>query len=269
MLDGYIDAVRRARPLVHCMANYVTAGDCANALLAAGASPVMADAPEEVEEITAHCRSLVLNLGTLSERRLTAMVLAARHSGALGHPVVLDPVGVGASAFRRDAARLLLSTVKPTVIRGNLSEIMALSGEKTMAGGVDAEDQEESPARRKRLAEELARRTGSVVVLTGEADVVTDGNRTGVIQNGHAMMGLVTGTGCILSALIGAFLAADSACPLEAAAAAAGALGVCGERAYERAAHAGRGSGSYRMALMDELSLMKENIMGGVRLVSE
>ena len=269
MLEGYIQAVRQKHPIVHCIANYVTATDCANVLLAIGASPIMADAPEEAAEITGSSDSLVLNLGTPSPNRFSAMELAGKRANELDLPVVLDPVGAGASAFRREGIGRLLRSIRITAIRGNVSEIAAMAGTKTEWAGVDAAMTAQSPIETRNLAMDLARQSGAVVVVTGKKDIITDGKRSFTIANGHAMMGQVTGTGCMLSCLIGAFLGADTSHPLEAVAAAVGAFDICGERAYEKAAHAGRGTGSYHLALIDEVSLVKDSAMGGVRLVCE
>ncbi|MBC8570852.1 hydroxyethylthiazole kinase [Zongyangia hominis] len=268
MLEGIIEAVRQNRPLVHCITNFVTANDCANALLAVGASPIMADAPEEAAEIAGRCDALVLNLGTPSAGRLTAMELAGKRVNEAGRPVVFDPVGVSASAFRREGARKLMEGVRFSAVRGNISEISFLAGHPAGFGGVDAGEKDAAAdlAGRRRLAASFARTIRAVVVITGETDVVSDGEKIFCIRNGHAMMSRVTGTGCILSALIGAFLTVDAVRPVEAVAAAVGAFGVCGERAYEKAAQAGRGTGSYHLALLDELSLLREDSMGGIRI---
>lgn len=270
MLEGIIQKVRESHPLVHNITNYVTANDCANVLLAIGASPIMADAPEEVDEITSSSDALVLNLGTPNSNRVAAMISAGKKANALEHPVVFDPVGIGGSAFRSEAAEKLLHEVSFTAIRGNISEIAFLSGNVADFGGVDAgwNDKNEDLTVKKRLAQVFAKRIGSIVVITGEKDVISDGNTCVIVENGHAMMSLVTGTGCMLSSLMGAFLAVAPEAPLEAVISAVGAFGLCGEKAYERAAHAGRGSGSYHLALIDELSLLKDNAMGGVRLAN-
>ena len=252
MFGPYLQAVRQAHPLIHCITNYVTANDCANILLAAGASPIMADAPEEAAEITSRSRGLTLNLGTLHAGRVPAMLAAGRQANAMGVPVVFDPVGAGASAFRAGAARQLLTGVRFAVIRGNLSEIRALAGLDGCPHGVDAGDRitPQTLEDSLELAAALARRTGAVTAVTGEIDLVTDGTAAFCIRNGHPMMRSVTGTGCQLSCLTAAFAAASPARPLEAAAAAVCTMGLCGEIAYARLTPAD-GPAAYRDRILD------------------
>ena len=249
MSSEYLEKVRRMRPVVHTITNYVTANDCANLLLAAGASPIMADAPEETAQIAAMADALVLNLGTLSASKREAMLLAGRAASAAGRPVVLDPVGVGTSDFRRDAARLLLAEARPAVIRGNRSEIRALLTGETGERGVDTADLPETGAE---TAQKLARQTGAVVLQTGETDVVTDGERVLQVPGGSVLLCLVTGAGCMLSALTGAFLAANPDQPLLAAAAAAETMSVCAEIAQKRL-RTGEGNASFRTRLIDAM----------------
>ena len=233
---------------MHCITNYVTANDCANLLLACGASPIMADDPEEAEEITAGCASLVLNLGTPNPRKLEAMRLAGREANRLHHPVVFDPVGAGASAFRRDAARQLLDEVRFSVIRGNVSEIEALVRFGEAHPGVDADVLDADIA----AAVKLSRMSGAAVAMTGSTDIVTDGRTVYRVLNGHPMMRSVTGAGCMLSALTGAFAAASPEDPLTAALAAVCAMGVCGERAHARLRD-GDGNAAFRNYIIDAM----------------
>lgn len=251
MLGEFMDRVRAMHPRIHCMANHVTANDCANLLLACGASPIMADAPEEAGEVTAICDALVLNLGTLSAAKARAMVLSGREANVRGMPVVFDPVGVGASRFRRETAATLLENVTVSVIRGNVSEIEALCGESVGSGGVDALWETEDRA--VRSAVRLARRLHTVVALTGEADVVTDGKALYRCTNGHRMMKSVTGAGCMLSALTGALLAASPDQPLKATVASVCAMGVCGEIAHGRLDERG-GNATYRNDIIDAMA---------------
>ena len=188
-LGACLDRVRERRPLIHCITNYVTANDVANLLLACGASPIMADEPEEVEEITARCAGLSLNLGTPSRRTIPSLMRAGVKAGELGRPVVLDPVGVGASALRLRTAQDLMARVPFTVLRGNVSELRALTGgqEHTRgvdAGGADAVTEAELE-RGVAFAKGTARRTGTVVAVTGAIDLVSDGEQCVVIRNGH------------------------------------------------------------------------------------
>ena len=264
MLAEILEQTRRTRPLVHCISNYVTANDCANLLLASGASAIMADDPGEVEEITTLCQGLVLNLGTPNPRKLEAMEKAGRRANALGRPVVFDPVGVGGSALRRDGARQLLENLDIGVIRGNASEICTLAQGRVAHRGVDADD---APQGTDWLAPalSLAHSSGAVVVLTGETDLVTDGTRTYRVHNGHPMMGRITGAGCQLSALVGAYVAANPLTPLEAALTAVCAMGLCGELAYRRMTPQD-GNASFRNYLIDALfRLEPEQLEEGAR----
>ena len=238
MSSEYLSNVRRLRPVVHTITNYVTANDCANLLLAAGASPIMADAPEETAQIAAMADAVVLNLGTLSTSRKEAMLLAGKAASAADKPIVLDPVGVGASGFRRETAGLLLREAEPTVITGE-------TGER----GVDTADLPEGDGENARL---LAKQTGAVVLQTGETDLVTDGEQVLRVQGGSDMLCLVTGAGCMLSALTGAFLAANPDRPLLAAAAAAETMSVCAEIAQRRL-RTGEGNASFRTRLIDAM----------------
>lgn len=254
-------------PLIHCITNYVTARDCANLLLACGASPVMADSPEEVEEITAVSSGLYLNLGTLHPSSVRAMLAAGGRTGELGIPILLDPVGVGASRFRRESAQALLDALPIGVIRGNASEIRTLVLGTGGSRGVDADDPApgETPESIAVLAQTLAQKTGAVVAVTGAVDVVTDGKETVYVRNGHPMLRRVTGTGCQLSALMAAFVAANPGRVLAGAAAAVCAMGLCGETAYARLSGQ-EGTGSYQVFLMDAISrLTPEALEEGAR----
>ncbi|MCI6042766.1 hydroxyethylthiazole kinase [bacterium] len=257
--------VREQVPLVHCITNYVTVNDCANILLACGGSPIMADDEQEVEEITSVCGGLTINIGTLNSRTVKSMMLAGRRANALGHPVLLDPVGVGASALRTRTAIKLLEMVRFTAVRGNISEIKTLALGSGNTKGVDADVSdavtEENMERVIAFAGEFSRKTGAVTVITGAVDLAVDGKQAYVIQNGHPMMSKVTGTGCMLSAMMAAYLTANKDTPLQAAAAAVCAMGIAGERAYEKMLAAHGGSGSYRMFLMDEISNMNAEIL--------
>ncbi len=252
------ESVQVVQPQVHCITNYVTAGDCANALLAVGASPVMADAPEEAADIAAKADAVVLNLGTLSSSKLKAMVAAGKTANHFNRPVILDPVGAGASSWRNNSAGKLLEALQVSVIRGNVSEIIALEGSKSAARGVDASvlDQPDTLEKLMRVAQRLAQRTGAVVVMSGAVDVATDGKTTCILQNGHPSMGRITGTGCMLSATTAAYVAASPEAVLEAAACATAVMGMAGELAAQKAKAAGLGTGSLRVFLMDALSMI-------------
>jgi hydroxyethylthiazole kinase len=242
--------------LVHNITNYVTVNDCANMLLACGGSPIMADDPEDAVEITSICGGLNINIGTLNQRSIPTMFAAGKRANQLGHPVVLDPVGAGASKLRTDTALGLLEQVKFAVIRGNISEIKTLAQGSGTTKGVDADvaDQvtEDNLDEAVLFARELARRLGTVIAITGAIDIVTDGERAFCIRNGHSMMASITGTGCQLSALTAAFVTANPDHPLEAAAAAVCAMGLCGEIAHRRLTDLD-GNASYRNYIIDAM----------------
>ena len=243
--------IRSQKPLVHCISNIVTANDCANLLLAIGASPMMAQAPEEMEEITAISSATVLNIGTPDAARFDACEICGVHANRLHRPVVLDPVGVGASSWRLKHVQRLLTAFVPDLVRVNLSEARALLGLHGQERGVDSAavpDAEDAD----RCAVELARRLGCTVLLSSATDVATDGNEILRIPGGSPRITSVTGSGCMLSALCGAFLAASDD-PLHAAAAASAFWKRCSEQAETRSA--GFGMGSFHMALIDAASL--------------
>ena len=254
MLGTMLENVREARPLIHNITNYVTVNDCANILLACGGSPIMADDQGEVEEITAACGGLNLNIGTLNARTIPSMLLAGKKANALGHPVVLDPVGAGASSLRTATALRLLEEVRFAVIRGNISEVKTLANGQGATQGVDANvadtiTQENLP-QAVAFAKAFAQKTGTVVAVTGAIDIVADGGKAYCIFNGHPMMSAVTGTGCQLSAMAAAYATATPGSHLEAAAAAVCAMGVCGQLAQERMS-AGDGNAAYRGYIID------------------
>ena len=251
-----LDALRVKKPLVHFITNYVTVNDVANILLACGGSPIMSDEPEDVEDITSICGGLNINIGTLNSRTITSMLLAGKKANALGHPVVLDPVGAGASRLRTDTAFRLLRDVKFTVIRGNISEIKTLASGAGTTKGVDADvaDKvtEENLDSAVAFAKAFAAQTGAVIAITGAIDIVADAHTAYCIRNGNAMMSSITGTGCQLSALTAAFVTANPGHPLEAAAAAVCAMGLAGETAHKRLTPLD-GNSTYRNNIIDAI----------------
>jgi len=246
-VHGVLTRVRAAAPLVHSITNYVVMNNTANALLALGASPAMVHALEEVEDFVSISSALVVNIGTLSPTWVTAMQRAAARAGERGIPWVLDPVGAGATAYRTDTARALLA-LRPTVLRGNASEVLAVAGEEGATKGVDSTAASDAALD---AATRLAHRYGCTVVITGAVDLVTDGTRVVRCGNGHPLMTRVTGLGCSVSALTGACVAVESD-PVHAAAAALVLAGVAGEIAAERA----RGPGSLQVEILDALSAL-------------
>ncbi len=241
--------IRERRPLVHQITNYVVMNETANATLALGALPVMAHAPEEVEEMVGFAGALVLNIGTLSEHWVEAMLLAGKAANARGIPVVLDPVGAGATRFRTETAALILDEVNVAVLRGNAGEVATLVGIGAEVRGVESIGAGAEPAE---LALEAGRSLGLVASVTGPVDHVSDGETVIAVANGDPLLAAVTGTGCMSSALTGCFLAAKAESPLEAAAEALTAFGVAGEDA----AAVARGPGSFHVALYDALAAL-------------
>lgn len=254
MLQECLENVRRSVPLVHNITNYVTVNDVANILLACGGSPIMADDVEEVEDITSICGGLNINIGTLNQRTIPAMSKAGKKANELGHPVLLDPVGAGASALRTQTALNLMKEVQFTVIRGNISEIKTLANGSGNTKGVDADVAdavtEDTLENGVAFAKAVAERTGSIVAITGAIDLVADADHCYVIRNGRPEMGRITGTGCQLSGLLTAYLVANPGNELEAAAAAVALMGVAGEIGYEQM-QAGDGNSTYRNRIID------------------
>ena len=241
--------LRERKPLVHQITNYVVMNETANATLALGALPVMAHAREEVEEMVGLAGALVLNVGTLSQHWVEAMLIAGRAAGERGVPLVLDPVGAGATRYRTDTARRLLDELDVTVLRGNAGEVATLVGVEAEVRGVESIGVDGDPAE---LAREAARRLGVVASVTGPVDHVSDGERVLAVANGHELLARVTGTGCMSSALTGCFLAAKPDAPLEAAAEALAAFGVAAEDAAREAG----GPGSFHAGLYDALAAL-------------
>ena len=251
--------IRETKPLVHNITNYVVMNFTANILLAAGASPVMAHAENEVEEMVSYAKALVLNIGTLDDAWIASMVKAGKRATELGVPIVLDPVGAGATRLRTEAAKRILGETRVTIVRGNASEILALGGGAAKTKGVDSGDSVEAAAER---AVGLSRELGVPVAITGPIDFVTDGRRAVRVAHGHALMGCVTGTGCGATAVVGAFAGVD-ADPVSAAATALAYYGLAGERA---AAGAG-GPGSFVPRFLDELhGVAPEQMLAGCRI---
>ncbi len=264
MFKIMLENVRKNCPLIHNITNYVTVNDCANVVLACGASPIMADDMEEVEEITTICSGLNINIGTLNQRTIESMLLAGKKANELIHPVVLDPVGAGASNLRTNTAKKLLDEVKFSVIRGNISEIKTLASGNGTTKGVDADvaDKvtEENLDDVVAFAKAFARKMGVVVAITGAIDIVANEEKAYCIRNGHPMMASITGTGCQLSAMTTAFVTANPEYLLEATAAAVCTMGYAGEIAYERLNEMD-GNSSYRNYIIDAIYNMTPEML--------
>jgi hydroxyethylthiazole kinase len=243
-----LDDLRKKRPLVHHITNTVTINDCANVTLAIGGAPVMAEAIDEVAEMAGIADALVLNIGTLSRLQVLSMLEAGRAANRKGIPVILDPVGAGATAMRTNAAKKLLDELDIAVLKGNAGEIGVLAGADAKVRGVDTAGLAGDPAA---IARDFAQEAGIVVAVSGATDIVTDGRRTVLVENGHPLMGKMSGTGCMAASITGAF-AAGTADRLAGAAAALAVFGIAGELAAGQA----RGPSSFRIALIDSVAAM-------------
>lgn len=254
-----IQLVKQRTPLIHNITNAVVMNNTANALLAAGASPIMAHAPEEIDEMVAICNATVINIGTLDHFTVESMVKAIRKANETGRPVVLDPVGAGATSYRKQALQAILQAGSPQFIRGNASEIMALSGISVSSKGVDST---ESSLNSLQAARELARTYGCVVCVSGATDIVVDNDRVIYLHNGSPLMEKVTGLGCTATAILGAF-AAVAPNHLEAAISATAFMGVCGEIAAELS----QGPGTLQLHLYDVMyNLTEEQFCSRIKM---
>ena len=256
ILKTMLENVRAKTPLVHNITNYVTVNDVANVLLAAGGSPIMSDDADDVEDITSICGGLNINIGTLNKNTIPSMFLAGRKANELGHIVLLDPVGAGASRLRTDTANRLMQEVRFDAVRGNISEIKTLCTGSGTTKGVDADavdavtgaNLDDGVA----LVKAFARQAGCIIAVTGAIDLVSDGERCWCIRNGRPEMSRITGTGCQLSALTTAFLVANPEHKLEAAAAAVCMMGLAGEIAWANM-QPGDGNSTYRNRIIDAI----------------
>lgn len=265
MFKEMISNVKNTIPLVHAITNYVTVNDCANIILASGGSPIMADELKEVEDIVSIASSLVLNMGTLNERTVKSMILAGKAANQRKKPVILDPVGAGASEFRNHTACMLMEEIQFSVIKGNISEIKFLASKEGTTQGVDATEADKVTTENiisvVDFAKAFSKKTGAVIVITGAIDIVADNSHAYVIKNGHSMMSKITGTGCMLAGVLGSYVGANPKDLLKASAAAVCGMGVCGELAYKRLCELDGGTGTFRMLLIDSMSKLDEKIL--------
>jgi len=254
-----LSKVRDKKPLIHNITNYVVMNFTANTLLAMGASPVMAHAENEAEEMVSLAGALVLNIGTLTDEWVSTMIIAGKKASELGIPVILDPVGSGATTLRTDSAKKIIRNVNVRVIRGNPSEILSLSYMDAKTRGVDSVH---SVSDATETAKQLARELKTTLAITGPVDLITDGNRIIHVSNGDPLMGCITGTGCAATAIIGAFLAVDNN-PLDASATALAYFGLAGEKASQKA----EAPGSFMIALLDALYMITpEELKAGCKI---
>jgi hydroxyethylthiazole kinase len=262
-IGEYLYSLRERRPLVHHITNYVTVNACANITLAIGASPVMADDINEVRDMVSLSSSLVKNIGTLNSRTVESMIAAGKRANELNIPVILDPVGAGATAYRTETARRIIDKIKLAVIRGNLSEIKTLYGIETHTKGVDATEGISSSGDKlieaKNIAKDFANRINTVIAITGAVDIITDGKTVYSVENGHEIMSRVTGTGCMCTSLMGSYLGAGEDI-LTAALAGVVSMGIAGEIAYERLKKY-EGTGSLIVNIIDAIYNLSEEII--------
>lgn len=256
-VSGLLEQVKAKKPLVHHITNYVTANDCANVVLAIGGSPIMADDIEEVQDIVSLSSALVLNIGTLNKRTIESMLVAGKKANELGIPVIFDPVGAGATKLRDKTAERIINELKLAVIRGNMSEIKSVSGLGSTTRGVDASEKDilllGDLNYGKSIADELSSRLDCVVAITGPVDIVSKDGTTYFIENGHKMLSMITGSGCMCTSLIGVYCGVTNNY-LEGTVAGVLTMGLAGEMAYESLTEDNRGSGSFRVKLVDSLS---------------
>lgn len=258
-----LEGLRKKAPLVHNITNYVTVNDCANAVLAIGGSPIMADDIGEVADITSISSSLVINIGTLNKNTIPSILEAGRKANELGIPVVFDPVGAGASLLRNNTTKEIIEQIRVSIIRGNLSEISFVAGLEVFTKGVDSSDAD-SKNDAVAVAKSVAKKLNCVVAITGAIDIVTDGETLVKISNGHKMLSKVTGTGCMTTALVGSFAGATKDY-LTATVAGVASMGISGETSYEKCGKLG--TGSFHIALIDALSkLNSETIADKISL---
>ena len=264
MLGNCLENVRRSVPLVHNITNYVTVNDVANAILACGGSPIMSDEPKDVFDITSICGGLNINIGTLNERSIEAMFIAGKRAKELGHPVLLDPVGAGASGLRTETAVRIVDEIRPDVIRGNISEVKTLILGSGTTKGVDADAADtvtdENLDAMAGLAKEFSKRTGAVIAITGAIDLVADAEKCYVIRNGRPEMSRITGTGCQLSGIATAYAVANPDNRTEAVAAAACLMGLSGEVGVSRLQE-GEGNSTLRNRIIDAICNMDATML--------
>lgn len=242
--------VKETQPLIHCITNPISINQCANGILAIGARPMMAEHPKEVSEITLTAQALMLNLGNITDVRMESMLCSAQTAKEQDIPLLLDAVGIACSTLRREYVKTLLNTARPTVVKGNYSEIQALYRDSYRSSGVDADSGLDIQIIN-HAAVSLARSLGTVILASGKVDIVTDGNRLYHMHNGTPMLSQVTGTGCLQGALCASYLSAKPG--IEAVITGSGVLGICGELAQTE-----RGTGTFLCHLMDKLSTLTD-----------
>jgi len=253
--------LKEKTPLVHHITNYVTVNDCANITLAIGGSPVMADDINEVRAMVSLASSLVINIGTLNSRTVESMIEAGKMANKLNIPVILDPVGAGATTYRTETCKRIISEVKLAVIRGNLSEIKTVYGIESKTKGVDSSEMisvnSDEFSKEKEMAKALANKLDTVIAITGEVDLITDGKILYCVENGHKIMSKVTGTGCMCTSIIGSYLGAGDN-NLIATLAGIVSMGIAGETAFESLDKDSEGIGTFKVKMIDAIYNLSE-----------
>lgn len=264
-VDKFYIEIKKQHPVIHCITNTVTVNDCANILLAIGASPVMAHHPLEVAEITEGTSALVCNMGAIADYE--AMLAAGHRAKELGHPVIIDPVGVAGSSYRRTMCRSLIQSLRPTCIRGNYSELRALMQNRKTAAGVDAAPEDAVTTNEQWISDlkAYARTEQMIVIASGETDIITDGTTVYLCHNGDPLMAKITGSGCMSSCLLGTFMGIEAS--LESAASCCAFMGIAGELAASRTHQWEGGTMTFRMKLIDAVSLMQtEELFSNIKV---
>lgn len=264
MLGEKLKNVKKLNPLVHNITNYVTVNDCANILIACGGAPIMSDEIEDVEEITSICSALNINIGTLNHLTIPSMFEAGKISNKLNHPILLDPVGAGASTYRTNTAKKLIEEIQFSVIRGNISEIKALARNSATTKGVDASEDDaitlDNIDQIVTFAKGFAKKTNSIIIITGAKDIIANSEIAYVVSNGHPMMSKISGTGCMLSAMTSAYIAANQDDMIGGCLAAICAMGICGQRAFDRL-QKHEGNLTYKNKIFDEIFNLTSDIL--------
>lgn len=267
-VGNLLDSVKKKKPLVHSITNYVTANDCANVILAIGASPTMADYSKEVEGITEIASAVVLNMGIINDDMVEAMIIAGKKANNCGIPVIFDPVGAGVAPYRNSVAQRLLKEVKVNIIRGNISEVKFIGGLKSNNKGVDASESDMNIEIEDeiKIAKDIARKLNCTVAITGATDIISDGKRTAVLNNGTKMLANVTGTGCMTTALTGAFCGGGSDYFI-AAISGVISMGIAGEISEEKNGEVGLGS--FHIGIIDAISNLNSEIIKSKAKIEE
>ena len=260
MFNEIMDNTKKRSPLIHNITNYVTVNDCANVILACGGSPLMSDDITEVEEIVSISNALVINIGTLNQRTINSMITAGKQANKIGIPVILDPVGMGASSLRNQTVKTLVEEIQFSVIKGNISEIKAMVSNCKNLGGVDVQEDDiidnTNIDESINFSKKVAKQFNCVIAITGEIDIIADQEKVSVIKNGHKMLAKITGTGCMCGALIGTLCGANTDKIFEATITAVSSIGLAGEIAFEKMTANEGGTGSFKVYLIDALNLM-------------